>query len=65
VGTTSNQVTELLRRWREGDHAALDSLMPLVYHSANCTTVLGTYPRSFNSCAPHQFFAPHPTVAVK
>src|SRR4029077_8595735 len=30
-GTTSNQVTELLRRWREGDHAALDSLMPLVY----------------------------------
>jgi RNA polymerase sigma factor (TIGR02999 family) len=30
-GTTSNQVTELLRRWREGDQAALDSLMPLVY----------------------------------
>jgi len=30
-GTTSNQVTELLRRWREGDHAALDSLLPLVY----------------------------------
>ena len=29
--TTSNQVTELLRRWREGDQAALDSLMPLVY----------------------------------
>jgi RNA polymerase sigma factor (TIGR02999 family) len=26
-----NQLTELLRRWREGDHAALDSLMPLVY----------------------------------
>jgi len=30
-GTTSNQVTELLRRWREGDHAALDTLLPLVY----------------------------------
>ena len=30
-GSTSNQVTELLRKWREGDHAALDSLMPLVY----------------------------------
>jgi RNA polymerase sigma factor (TIGR02999 family) len=30
-GTTSNQVTELLRRWREGDHAALDALLPLVY----------------------------------
>lgn len=27
----SNQVTELLVRWRGGDHAALDSLMPLVY----------------------------------
>ena len=30
-GTTSNQVTELLRKWREGDQAALDSLIPLVY----------------------------------
>ena len=30
-GTTSNQVTELLRKWREGDQAALDLLMPLVY----------------------------------
>jgi RNA polymerase sigma factor (TIGR02999 family) len=29
--TSPNQVTKLLRRWREGDHAALDSLMPLVY----------------------------------
>jgi RNA polymerase sigma factor (TIGR02999 family) len=29
--TTSNQVTELLRRWREGDQAALDALVPLVY----------------------------------
>jgi RNA polymerase sigma factor (TIGR02999 family) len=28
---TSNQVTELLRKWREGDQAALDALMPLVY----------------------------------
>ncbi len=27
----SNQVTELLVRWRGGDKAALDSLMPLVY----------------------------------
>ena len=27
----SNQVTELLIRWRGGDKAALDSLMPLVY----------------------------------
>lgn len=27
----SNQVTELLRKWREGDAAALDALMPLVY----------------------------------
>ena len=27
----SNQVTELLVRWRSGDKAALDSLMPLVY----------------------------------
>jgi RNA polymerase sigma factor (TIGR02999 family) len=31
LGSTSNQVSELLRRWREGDHAALDALMPLVY----------------------------------
>ena len=30
-GTTSNQVTELLRRWREGDQEALDSLVSLVY----------------------------------
>lgn len=29
--TKSNQVTELLRKWRAGDHAALDALMPLVY----------------------------------
>lgn len=29
--TKSNQVTELLRKWREGDRAALDALMPLVY----------------------------------
>lgn len=28
---SSNQVTELLVRWRGGDRAALDSLMPLVY----------------------------------
>jgi RNA polymerase sigma factor (TIGR02999 family) len=27
----SNQVTELLRKWGEGDQAALDALMPLVY----------------------------------
>jgi len=27
----SNQVTELLIRWRDGDKAALDALMPLVY----------------------------------
>jgi RNA polymerase sigma factor (TIGR02999 family) len=30
-GPTSNQVTELLLKWRQGDHAALDELMPLVY----------------------------------
>jgi RNA polymerase sigma factor (TIGR02999 family) len=30
-GSKSNQVTELLQRWRAGDHAALDALMPLVY----------------------------------
>ena len=30
-GTASNKVTELLRKWREGDRAALDLLMPLVY----------------------------------
>lgn len=30
-GTASNQVTALLRKWREGDQAALDQLMPLVY----------------------------------
>lgn len=30
-GEPSNQVTELLVRWRGGDKAALDSLMPLVY----------------------------------
>lgn len=28
---SSSQVTELLVRWRGGDHAALDALMPLVY----------------------------------
>jgi RNA polymerase sigma factor (TIGR02999 family) len=28
---TSSQVSELLRRWREGDQEALDSLVPLVY----------------------------------
>ena len=28
---TSTQVSELLRRWREGDQEALDSLVPLVY----------------------------------
>ena len=28
---SSTQVTELLVRWREGDRAALDSLLPLVY----------------------------------
>jgi RNA polymerase sigma factor (TIGR02999 family) len=27
----SNQLTELLRQWRDGDKQALDSLMPLVY----------------------------------
>jgi RNA polymerase sigma factor (TIGR02999 family) len=27
----SNQVTELLRQWRDGDKAALDVLMPVVY----------------------------------
>lgn len=27
----SNQVTELLRKWRAGDQAALDAVMPLVY----------------------------------
>jgi RNA polymerase sigma factor (TIGR02999 family) len=30
-GESSNQVTELLIRWRGGDKAALDALMPLVY----------------------------------
>lgn len=29
--TTSPQVSDLLRRWSEGDGAALDRLMPLVY----------------------------------
>jgi RNA polymerase sigma factor (TIGR02999 family) len=28
---SSNHVTELLFRWREGDHQALEELMPLVY----------------------------------
>jgi RNA polymerase sigma factor (TIGR02999 family) len=28
---SSNQVTELLVRWRDGDREALDALMPLVY----------------------------------
>jgi len=31
-GEPSKQVTELLVRWRGGDKAALDSLMPLVYN---------------------------------
>jgi RNA polymerase sigma factor (TIGR02999 family) len=31
VRGASNQVTELLVRWRDGDKAALDALMPLVY----------------------------------
>jgi len=31
VRGASNQVTELLVRWRGGDKAALDALMPLVY----------------------------------
>ena len=35
-GTKSNQVTELLQRWRAGDHAALDALMPLVYEELRC-----------------------------
>ena len=26
-----SQITELLVRWREGDHAALNQLVPLVY----------------------------------
>jgi len=30
-GTKSKQITELLHRWRAGDHAALDALMPIVY----------------------------------
>ena len=30
-GTESNQVTELLKKWRGGDRTALDALMPLVY----------------------------------
>lgn len=29
--TTSKQVSELLQKWRGGDQAALDALMPLVY----------------------------------
>jgi RNA polymerase sigma factor (TIGR02999 family) len=29
--TPSNQVTELLARWRSGDREALDAMMPLVY----------------------------------
>ncbi|PYY10758.1 MAG: hypothetical protein DMG69_05745 [Acidobacteria bacterium] len=28
----SNQVTELLRKWSDGDQAALDALLPLVYN---------------------------------
>jgi RNA polymerase sigma factor (TIGR02999 family) len=31
VQDSSNPVTDLLERWREGDREALDSLMPLVY----------------------------------
>jgi RNA polymerase sigma factor (TIGR02999 family) len=30
-GAESNQVTELLKKWRGGDRTALDALMPLVY----------------------------------
>lgn len=30
-GAKSNQVTELLQRWRAGEQGALDALMPLVY----------------------------------
>jgi len=29
--TTSNQVSELLQKWKEGDQAALEALMPAVY----------------------------------
>ena len=35
-GTKSNQVSELLERWRAGDPAALDALMPLVYEELRC-----------------------------
>ena len=31
LGGNSNQVTELLFRWRSGDREALDALMPIVY----------------------------------
>ena len=31
MATNCSPVTELLRRWSQGDKAALDSLMPLVY----------------------------------
>jgi len=30
-GNSSDQVTQLLVRWRGGDHEALDALMPIVY----------------------------------
>lgn len=31
--TTPNQVSELLQKWREGDQAALEALMPVVYEA--------------------------------
>ncbi|HYL84909.1 MAG TPA: ECF-type sigma factor [Candidatus Angelobacter sp.] len=31
MGTTPSQVTELLRRWSQGDEGALDALVPIVY----------------------------------
>jgi RNA polymerase sigma factor (TIGR02999 family) len=33
---SSNQVTQLLVRWREGDREALEELMPLVYDELRC-----------------------------
>src|SRR6266851_5902571 len=31
-GVSPKPVTELLRRWRQGDSTALEKLLPLVYH---------------------------------
>jgi RNA polymerase sigma factor (TIGR02999 family) len=31
MGASAQEVTQLLRAWRDGDQAALDKLMPLVY----------------------------------